>query len=384
MAVTQKSNIFDQVSIAAQIIDGSIIIDSVEEFYDILKLFPNDPALLRAYADLLVTKGLSDAAAESYRKAAGLFIDAGMTLQAIVAKSLQWNIHSPGATSEIKLFFSTLKKAGSQQSPAETFFRGLSYPAMIGILYPLVKVHLPAGRVVKKAGDSEEDLYFIVSGTLRATAYQPVKKGGETMYTKSTANLTENTFFGEIYPFEDKQRSQSYIEAITQTELIKLSKINLMKICVNFPEVEHALMQLYEMRISSGVNRHFSRQRMGNRQPLPIRVYLQVHAGETASPPLDLKGYSRDISIGGICVVLDSEFQRFDSFSRYVRDARVKIAFPSEDLTLNVDGTVVWSREIDLDKGKAMALGIQFQDMSPKSRGILLGFANNVGGSEWD
>jgi hypothetical protein len=255
---------------------------------------------------------------------------------------------------------------------------------MIGILYPLVKVHLPAGRVVKKAGDSEEDLYFIVSGTLRATAYQPVKKGGETVYTKSTANLTENTFFGEIYPFEDKQRSQSYIEAITQTELIKLSKINLMKICVNFPEVEHALAELYEMRISSGVNRHFSRQRMGNRQPLPIRVHLQVHAGETASPPLDLKGYSRDISIGGICLVLDSEFQRFDSFSRYVQDAGVKIAFPGEDLTLNVDGTVVWSREIDLDKGKAMALGIQFQDMSPKSRGILLGFANNVGRTEWD
>jgi len=384
MAVTQKSNIFDQVSIAAQIIDGSIKIDSVEEFYDILKLFPTDPALLRAYADLLVTKGLPDAAAESYRKAAGLFIDAGMTLQAIVAKSLQWNIQKPGTTSEIKLFFSTLKKAGGQQNPAETFFRRLSYPAMIGILYPLVKVHLPAGRVVKKAGDSEEDLYFIVSGTLRATAYQPVKKGGETVYTKSTANLTENTFFGEIYPFEDKQRSQSYIEAITQTELIKLSKINLMKICVNFPEVEHALAELYEMRISSGVNRHFSRQRMGNRQPLPIRVHLQVHAGETASPPLDLKGYSRDISIGGICLVLDSEFQRFDSFSRYVQDAGVKIAFPGEDLTLNVDGTVVWSREIDLDKGKAMALGIQFQDMSPKSRGILLGFANNVGRTEWD
>ena len=382
MAVTQKSNIFDQVSIAAQIIDGSIKIDSVEEFYDILKLFPTDPALLRAYADLLVIKGLPDAAAESYQKAADLFIDAGMTLQAIVAKSLQWTIHSPEATSEIKLFFSTLKKAGVQPTPAEAFFRRLPYPVMIKILYPLVKVCLPAGRVVKKSGDSEEDLYFIVSGTLRATAYHPVIKDGETVYTKSTVNLTENTFFGEIYPFEDKQRSQSYIEAITQTELIKLSKINLMKICVNHPEVEHALADLYEMRISSGGNHHFSRQRMGSRQQLPIRVHLQIHAGENTSPPLDLKGYSRDISIGGICVVLDSDFQKFDSFSRYVRNAGVKIAFPSEDLTLNVDGTVVWSREIDLNQGKAMALGIQFQDMSPKSRGILLGFANNVGGTE--
>ncbi len=382
MAVSQKSNIFDQVSIAAQIIDGSIQIDSVDEFDNILKLFPTDPALLRTHGDLLVKKNLLDAAVESYRKAAGLFIDAGMTLQAIVAKSLQWNIKSPADTSEIRLFFSTFKKVGTRQTPVETFLKRLSYPALTGILYPLVKVRLPAGRVVIKAGDNEEDLFFIVSGTLRSTTYQPVIKEGQTVYTKATVNLTADSFFGEIYPFEDKQRSQSYIEAITQTELIKLSKINLMKICVSTPEVEYALADLYAARLFSGADQHFSRQRVGSRQQLPIRVHLQIHAGDAASPPLELKGYSRDISIGGICVVLDSDFERFDSFNRYVREAGVKIAFPSEDLTLNVEGTVVWSREIELDKSKATALGIQFQDMAPKSRGMLLGFANHVGAAQ--
>jgi len=88
MVTHQKSNVFSQISIAARIIDGSIKIDSRAEFENILRLFPNDPALLRIYADLLVTKKSPEIAAKSYGEAAHLFIDSGRTLQAIVSKSL--------------------------------------------------------------------------------------------------------------------------------------------------------------------------------------------------------------------------------------------------------------------------------------------------------
>ena len=47
MAAIEKSSFFSQLSIAAQIIDGSINIDSTSEFENILQIFPNDPALLR-------------------------------------------------------------------------------------------------------------------------------------------------------------------------------------------------------------------------------------------------------------------------------------------------------------------------------------------------
>ena len=79
-----------------------------------------------------------------------------------------------------------------------------------------------------------------------------------------------------------------------------------------------------------------------------------------------------------LCVILDSEFKPFDSFHRFVKDARVQITFPSEDLALNVAGTVIWSRKIDSKDGQTIALGMQFQEMSPKSRGMLLGFASNL------
>ena len=85
MATVEKSNFFSQLSIAAQIIDGSIKIDSTSEFENVLQIFPSDPALLRAYGDLLIVKNSPDAAAHSFGKAARLFIDAGMMLQAIVS-----------------------------------------------------------------------------------------------------------------------------------------------------------------------------------------------------------------------------------------------------------------------------------------------------------
>ena len=70
---------------------------------------------------------------------------------------------------------------------------------------------------------------FIVSGALRATTYQPVEANGETVYKKIGLHLSENDFFGAVDPFEEKQLSKSYVETITQTELIKIPKINLMK-----------------------------------------------------------------------------------------------------------------------------------------------------------
>jgi len=81
-----------QISIAKHIIDGSITIDSVKEFQGMLQIFPNGPALHRAYADLLVRKQLSEAAGQSYHQASELFAAAGLLLQAVVCQVLKWQI----------------------------------------------------------------------------------------------------------------------------------------------------------------------------------------------------------------------------------------------------------------------------------------------------
>ena len=77
-----KGQLSKQISVAKHIIDGSITIDSVKEFQGMLQIFPNDPALHRAYADLLVRKQLYEAAVQSYHQAAELYAAAGLLLQA--------------------------------------------------------------------------------------------------------------------------------------------------------------------------------------------------------------------------------------------------------------------------------------------------------------
>jgi len=378
MATISKSNVFSQLSIAAQIIDGSINIDSTSEFENVLQLFPNDPALLRAYGDLLIVKNKPDVAAQSFGKSAHLFIESGMMLQAIVSKSLQWKINPPSNSNEIKQFFIALKKSGCHETPVNAFFHELQYQALVAILFPLVKIRLPAGRIVQKAGDEENHLYLIVSGALRATSYQPVEANGDTVYKKSALHLSENDFFGAVYPFEEKQLSKSYIESITRTELIKIPKINLLKVCVKHPEVEQALIDLFGSQSGIEEKEELHLDRIGDRQEIPIKVHLQIHPQANNEQPLSLSGYSKDISIGGICVVLNSEYRSIPSFEDCVKGAGVQISLPSEELSLNVKGTVIWSRRIDVAEETTVALGMRFQEMSPKARGMLLGFANNL------
>ena len=378
MATDSKSNVFNQISIAAQIIDGSIRIESQTEFEKLLQLFPNDPALLRAYADLLAQKGSLQASIKSYEEATELFIESGMPLQAIVAKSMQWKLRQPSDTEEIRQFFTNVCQYGHNSAPVNLFFSNLPYSAIVSILYPLVKIRLPAGRMVKKVGDKEMYLYFIVSGALRETTFNPVNTNGDAVYKKSTSHLSENHFFGDIYPFEDKRLSASYVETISETELIKISKINLMKVSVKCPEVEEGLADLFESRSVMKENENLINMRTGSRQQVPVKVHLQIEAGSNGNPPVTLSGYSKDISIGGICVVLDPKHEDLLPSISDLKDAGVQISLPSEDFTVNVPGKVIWSRQIDNGHSPAIALGMQFREMSPKSRGMLLGFANSL------
>ena len=65
------------------------------------------------------------------------------------------------------------------------------------------------------------------------------------------------------------------------------------------------------------------------------------------------------------------------SFSKTIKNSKVKINFPSEGLELKVSGKIAWTREM-IDRGKkTLAVSIQFQDLSPKLRGMLFVFAES-------
>ncbi|MGW8302201.1 MAG: cyclic nucleotide-binding domain-containing protein [Desulfobacterales bacterium] len=372
-----KPNLNNHISIAEQIIDGSITIKSIEEFNSILKIFPNDPALQKAFSNLLKNKNQPEAAAKSYDKTAHLFIDAGKILQAIDSKMLQWKIKSP-TPQEAQIFYAFLRKGSYLESPLKNFFHRLTYPELVGFVSKLVRLDLSPGEMIKKTGEQEKNLYFVVSGNLKETVFVPVRKGDDSLYRKRATYLTENQFFGDVYPFKEENSSRSYIETSTRTELIKISKANLISICEKYPNIEKGLMDLYKVHKESGNGNVEPKVRKLGRHQLPLKINLHIFTNANQKEPLIIDGYSRDVSVGGLCVVLDGKYKSISAIYKNIKTAKIEMSLPEEELVLKVAGNIVWSREFSWKKRKVVALGFRFKDMSPKFKGMFFMMADSM------
>lgn len=362
-----------QKSIARHIIDGSITIDSVSDFESMLGLFPDNPSLFNSFGDLLFKKKSYKAAARAYGKAAGLFVDSDMMFPAILSKVLQWRIIKP-TLHEVRPFFANLQRTHFNSSPLQKFFKSLSFPEMVSITNRLKRVRLPAGKVFKKIGDIENCLYFIASGTLKETIFKPLNKE-EKKHRKSVVYLAASDIVGDIYPFEEQIISQSYTQTITSAELGKISKQGLITICTRYPNVAHSIINLFKDH-QAGRKESPLPARESNRHLLPLKMKLKIRPKEAGYPPFILDGFSRDISVGGVCVVLDAKHKNIVSLAKNIKDAGITILIPGGGFTLNVSGSVIWSRGVISNGKKTLALGIQFKGMTPKVSGLLVVFAD--------
>ena len=370
----QKPNIVEQTN------EGFINIDSVEEFAELLEDFPEDPSLHKAYADFLLKKKSYDKAALSYGRAAALYLKSGKLLPAVLTKLLQWRINSP-VYQDAQLFLTALNDNSLPDTPLKVFFDKLSKPEVLAVMKCLENIQFPAGQLIYKIDDVQQDLYFIVSGSIREIRFEPVEKGKDAVFKQSIENLSDDDTFGELYPIKEDNICHSYIETTEPVELLKISKQMLMPICKKYSNVESGLQAVSGFRTEFCESKLLKKNRKSQRHETMIKMSLEVYPHSSANYPIILEAYSKDISVGGICVVLDasdmSVVKSVTSFSKTIKDSKVKISFPSEGLELKVSGKIAWTRET-IDKGKkTLAVGIQFQDLSPKLRGMLFVFAEN-------
>jgi CRP-like cAMP-binding protein len=369
-----------QLNIAEQVSSGFITIDSIEDFENLLKRFPNDPALQKASADLLAKKNQTDAAALSYSKAATRFLKSGKFLPAIVSKVYAWRLKSP-SYQEAQLFLSAVRDGSFPSTPLKTFLEKLSNPEVLAVVKSFENIHLPEQQLIQKVGDGQDDLYFIVSGSLKEIMYHPVKTKKEIVYKQSIINLSADDSIGDLYPIKEEKVCQSYVETITPVELVKLSKQTLLQICKKYPNVESGLQAINAFRLESQKENLLKKNRKGIRHELERKLTLEIHPHSSDNFPIILEGYSKDISIGGTCVVLDAKdvsvVKSVASFSKTIKNSTVKISFPAEGLELKVSGKIAWTHEVVFQREKTLALGIQFQDLSPKLRGMLFVFADS-------
>ena len=371
---SQKTNIAEQ-------INGAFIsIDSIEEFNELIEDFPEDPALHKAYADFLLKKKSSDKAALSYGRAAALYLKSGKLLPAVLTKLLQWRIKSP-VYQDAQLFLTALNDNSLPDTPLKVFFEKLSKPEVLAVMKCLEGIQFPAGQLIYKIEDVQEDLYFIVSGSIKEIRFEPVENGAEKVFKQTVENLSNDDTFGELYPIKEENVCQAYIETTEPVELIKISKQMLIPICKKYSNVESGLQAVGVFRSEFRKAKVLKQNRKSQRHETMIKMSLEVYPHSSANYPIILEAYSKDISVGGTCVVLDandiSVAKSVSSFSKTIKNSKVKINFPSEGLELKVSGKIAWTREM-IDKGeKTLAVGIQFQDLSPKLRGMLFVFAEN-------
>lgn len=383
-ALKNKKESANSKSIPEHIIDGSIAIDSIEAFGSILKQFPNNPALKKKYADLLFKQNLLDLAAKSYGEAAQLFMESGKMLQTLISKKLQWLIKPP-PNKEIHQFLSALGQNNFEESPLKLFFDKLSPREMLAIISGLVRVRLISGKTVIKAGNKETDLYFIVSGTLKDSAF-PSLETKERVHRKSNIYLSDDNYFGEVYPFKKDKTCTSDIETVTQVELFKISRQKLMKLCRHYPNIEVALINLFKVRSDAEAKDRPKYLRQADRYQLPIKMVLEIPPTGPFKSPIAIEGYSSDISIGGICVVLNGSSEHVPDLLKALEsfngNKQINISFPGDTMELKVQGNIVWSHQISFNGKKTLAVGIQFQENSPKMRGMLFMFARSLGGGD--
>ncbi len=366
-----------QESIVKDIIDGSLTIDTAEEFEDILKMFPDDPTLHKAFADMLVRLKAPEDAIKVYKKSTTLFIEGGMTIQAVGAKLLEWSLSKP-SHQDAWAFFSGVRKSNTRNTPLQAFFSRLAFPELVSVLANLELMRLPADRMIKKFGSPENYLHFVVSGKLVDTQCRPMGKDGE-ITTEKAVSLEPDGVFGDIYPFENERISQSYVKTLTRVELIKISKDRLRKVCREHPDVEKGIRGLIRRgEETDGQSRpHTVRKAM--RHKISLDISMQIYTGGPDGEPVVLKGVSNDISMGGVCVLLNSDNPPPSDVELIDRETNIVISLPDQSLSISVRGFVVWQRVFTRGEEEVEVLGVRFREMPPRLSGILVVFATALG-----
>ena len=362
------------------IANGSIVINSVEAMRDIIKKVPNEPCLERMYADMLLEHKMLEGAAKAYNRSARLYYKKGKMLSAIVAKISHWHTEMP-SDHNVKTFFSALKGCKDNDLPINNFFSKLSTNELKSFCFLFETVLLPANQTIKKVGDIEDHLFFIVSGKLEDSLYMTLQNQGR-IFRKPTLILSENDYFGKVYPFNEEHRSQSYIKTLEPTELVSISKEKLLQICRKYPNIELAIIDLLKIRSQSVSSESSVKIRRHPRYKFRLRLTLEIFPKKSNEKIISLEGYSKDISVGGMGIILDlkqlNDKVDSSSFSSFLNNAKIRVNMTMEACSILVSGRIAWSREIVHEGAKTIAIGMQFSDMSPGTQGFLFALINSL------
>lgn len=355
---------------------------SPHDFFELLRRFPDEPALLRAVADWLLQNHKVSLAVKSYAKAAGRYLDDGKILQAISARLMLWHLVKP-TDGDVRDFFLQLRKSSISKSRVSHFFLGLRYLEWVAVVSAMTLVRVRAGSKIIKFGAVEDDLFFIVSGTVQSTQFIPMEAGGNAV-SGETITLVRDDHFGYGFPFEKESISTSFVRAVTPVELIRIPKLRLAEIGHAHPGVTRAIEAFFGPDSQPANSNPEDTRRKAGRRKTRIKVIVEILSVRATRFPLLLEGNSLDLGIGGLCVILEIGQPEILLTDIIGSEVRISISLADQTVTMSVLGRIVWARSTVLEGKEWPILGIQFKELSPQTSGYLIAFAEIARGSPPD
>jgi CRP-like cAMP-binding protein len=370
-----------QYSVMQRVIDGTLAIDSIEEFDEILAIYPDDALLYRKYADMLLEKRRLADAVQAYDKAVRLFVDQGMNLQAIVAKILQWEIEKPTHDQGLQ-FHKLLSEKGGQYSPLQRLWADMQYPELVTAMLRLVRIRLSAGDQITCVDDPANEIYFVVSGTLMETLSEDCQTEASRAGVEIDPRLIgPNDIFGNIFPLDETTVNATDVSAVTDVELVKIAKPVLLEACRKHPRLEDILRGIYKPGNVERCDRVWQTVRRSTRFGVPTKVEIAstAHKARGSDPRT---GIAVDISLGGMCVDLGPAESADDHLFLKGRTVQSTLDLLNEVAILNLFGKIVWRRVIESEKGENMLIGISFDPLNATDRELLIEYCSGKFGEQ--
>lgn len=362
------------------ILDGSIVVDSVDAYESILKEFPDRPELLKMYAEMLAAEKLKDAAIRQYGQAARLFLDSGRLFQAWVSKILQWRLQRP-SREQLLEFHRTITHTAHNGAPVDDFIRSLTPAERMAVFSQFRRMVAPEGKTILNTGDCPRHLYMVASGVLKESTYEMVSQKPRFRRDASRV-LWEADCFGDIYPFSEQVPSQSDVVATTRVEVVMISRQRLMRACRKYPSVEKGIIRLCRIRSVKKIETPSNGVRKGQRYSIPTRMRVSVLPSGKGQPPMVMEGYSRDLSVTGVSFIPERNAAQLktgdpgDADDLLNRDVRVTI--PADNFSVAISGRIVRDRRTVINGHKIQSIGIQFAEIPPRLRGAFFAFAESA------
>jgi len=372
-------------AILERILDGPIASDSVEEFGSVLKEFPEDPELLKLFADFLTAKGKGPSAAQHYSKAAEIFLNSGRLLHAVVAKMLEWRIDRPPRKTLLR-FLSAISVHPHDESPVNRFLQSLLSAELHALFSQFSCNRFPSGKTIRNIGEPETHLWFVLAGELEESRSQLIghqqRFNTQQLQQRTSRLLGQNHVFGDVFPFTEICISQVVIETTTGTEVVAIPRRRLIQVCKKFPKVKLGILKLLQTCSEMRADSPSGKARRGERYAMQVNMTVEIHPAGAPKPAVVLNGSARDLSISGVSFIPETNGvgspEKLAALVKGFDHQRVRVAISSEALSMSIPGEIVGTRELMVNGSRTLSLGIQFDEVSPRVRGAFLAFAEGT------